>query len=334
MWKGLSVFLLTLFPSFVTAAGLVPCGGPGEPVCQFCHVVQLVTTVSGWLVAVLGTLAAIVIVVMGLRLVTSGGDVAAKTQARRVISNVLVGYVILLSGWLIINQVLRMLANNTVSSSWNTIQCVAQPVAQAYSRPTASGDSAAPLSSTDVTGRVAAIASSGSLQADIAAAAAAAGIRNPDDVKTLKALISQESGNCTNKVGPATAFGTAYGCGQMLIGTARGLDPSLSGLSDADVAARLRDDNAYNLTLSAKYYNQLLNRYNGQSDLALAAYNGGYAANQPSNDCPGQRRWQCVWDSPGCYGTGRTDCARNEGPSSYAQTRHYVSNINAVAEGL
>ena len=149
----------------------------------------------------------------------------------------------------------------------------------------------------------------------------------------LRALIAQESANCTNLVGPATAYGTAYGCGQMLVSTARGLDSSLAGLTDEQVAARLQNDNAYNLTLSARYYDQLLDRYRDPA-LALAAYNGGAAANQPSADCPGLRRWQCIWDSPGCYGTGRTDCQRNEGPSSYAQTRNYVSNITNVASGL
>ena len=60
-------------------------------------------------------------------------------------------------------------------------------------------------------------------------------------------------------------------------------------------------------------------------DLALAAYNGGAGANSPSSDCPGQKRWQCVWDSPGCYNTGKTDCTPNTG---YIETRNYVKNIN------
>lgn len=334
MWKAIVGFVLVIFPNISQAAGLVPCGGSGEPACQFCHVAELISTVAGWLAAVLGTLAAIMIIIMGLRLVASGGDAAAKTQARRVISNVIIGYIILLSGWLLVNQVLRIIANDSVNATWNTVQCSVQPVAQSYSRPTASGDSATDLPPAAVASRVAAISSSGSLQTDIANAAAAAGISDPDDVNTLRALISQESSNCTNRTGPATDYGTAYGCGQLLVSTARELDPSLRGLSDSEVAARLRDDNAYNLTLSARYYNQLLNRYGGDTDLALAAYNGGYSANEPSRDCPGLRRWQCVWDSPGCYGTSRTDCARNEGPNSYAQTRHYVSNINAIADGL
>ncbi len=334
MWKVYLATILAFTPYVIIAAGLVPCGGAGEDPCQACHVVVLINTVVGWLVGVLGTVAAIMIIVSGLRLVTSSGDVSAKTDAKKKITNLLIGYAIVLAGWLLVDTGLKMLLKDSSYGVWNTISCVAQPTAQPWARTTASGDNAADLAPAAVGSRVTSILSSGSLQADIAAAAAKAGISNPDHVDTLRALISQESSNCTNKTGPATSFGTAYGCGQLLVGTARTLDPSLSTLSDAEVAAKLRDDNAYNLTLSARYYGKLLGRYGGDTDLALAAYNGGFAANQASSDCPGLKRWQCVWDSPGCYGTGKTDCKKNEGPNSYAQTRHYVSNINAIAERL
>ncbi len=340
MWKVYVLAILMAAPMLIMAAGLVPCGGPGEEACQTCHVVQLISTVVQYLVMILGVVAAILIVVSGLRLVVSAGDASAKAKAKSMISSLLIGYVIVLAGWMLVDLGLRAILNSTTYGVWNVIQCTAQPNAVAWSRPTASGDNASTLPPAAVASRVAAITSSGSLQADIAAAAAAAGITDPAQVNTLRALISQESSNCQNRVGPATASGVAYGCGQMLVSTARTLDSSLSGLSDAEVAARLQNDNAYNLTLSARYYNQLLTRYNNNTELALAAYNGGPGANQPSVDCPavGQepalRRWECIWDSPGCYGTGQTSCERNEGPNSYAQTRNYVSNITNIAAGL
>ena len=337
MWKVYALAVLMATPMLIMAAGLVPCGGPGEDPCQTCHVVQLISLVVQYLVMILGVVVAILIMVSGIRLAVSVGDAGAKTKAKSMISSLLIGYVIVLAGWLLIDLGLRALLDSATYGVWNVIQCTAQPNAQPWSRPTASGDNASTLPPTAVASRVAAITSSGSLQGDIAAAAAAAGITDPAQVNTLRALISQESSNCQNRVGPATASGVAYGCGQMLVSTARTLDSGLAGLSDAEVAARLQNDNAYNLTLSARYYDQLLDRYAGQPDqtqLALAAYNGGPGANQPSVDCPGQRRWQCVWDSPGCYGTGQTNCERNEGPNSYAQTRNYVSNITNIAAGL
>ena len=333
MWKVYLLAFVMATPMLLSAAGLVPCGGPGEEACQSCHVVQLLSQVASYLVMILGILAAIMIVVSGIRLVVSVGDASAKAKAKSMISSLIIGYVIVLAGWLLVDLGLKTFLDNATYGVWNVVQCVAQPTAISWSRPTASGDSANTLSNTEVASRVSAIASTGSLQTDITNAARAAGITDPAQINTLRALISQESSNCVNVVGPATASGVAYGCGQMLVSTARGLDSSLSGLTDAEVAARLKNDNTYNLSLSARYYDQLLDRYR-DPQLALAAYNGGGAANQPSADCPGLRRWQCEWDSPGCYGTGRTDCARNEGPNSYAQTRNYVTNITNVAAGL
>ncbi len=331
MWKAiLSVFLLAL-PAIVSAAGLIPCGGDGEDPCQTCHFYMLISNVSGWLAVVLGIVVTIMIMVAGLRLVMSAGDASAKAGAKKLIANGLIGYVIILSCWLSVDLGLKTLANESTYKSWTeSIQCVTQPTAVQWSRTTASGDNSSVLPPADINNRVSAITSSGALQTNIANAAASAGITNPEHVDLFRALISQESKNCTQEVSSAKA----YGCGQILVGTARTLDPTLSGKSDDEVAKILVEDDLYNLNLSAKYYKQLLTRYAGDTDLALAAYNGGPGANQPSTDCPGQKRWQCIWDSPGCHETGRTDCKPNQGINSYAQTRNYVKNINAIADRI
>ncbi len=334
LFSSIFIGLITIIPHELFAAGLVPCGGPGEDPCQTCHVIQLVTNILNWLGVVLGILVVIFIIIAGLYLVVSTGNVSAKTTARLLIAKVLTGYIIFLAGWMLVDTGLKILLSDATYGAWNAIQCVAQPTSQAWSRTTASGDNATDLTAPQVEARVEAIESSGSLQTDITNAATAAGITELEKIKAFRALISQESSNCTNKVGPATAYGTAYGCGQLLTTTARSLDSAGGSLSDAELAAKLRDDDVYNLTLSARYFNQLLGKYGGNIDLALAAYNGGPTANLSSSDCPGLRRWQCVWDSPGCYGTGKTDCTPNAGPNSYEQTRHYVSNINAIADGL
>lgn len=331
MLKAVFVALIIALPEMTAAAGLVPCGGPGEDPCQFCSVVKLINNVVDWLGVVLFIIVALIIAVMGLRLVSSVGAVEAKTQAKRIIANVIVGYIIFLAGWLIVDFGMKVMVDDPTYGVWNDIQCVAQPTAQAAARRTASGDNEKVLSSSEISNRVNGISSSGSLQTDIEAAAAANGITDPAQQKIFKSLISQESSNCTNKTGPATNFGTAYGCGQLLVSTARGLDPDLAGMTQAQIAAKLRDDDAYNLALSAKYFNQLYNDYGGDTDLALAAYNGGPKANLPSKDCPGLKGWQCEWDSPGCYGTSNTSCTPNTG---YKETRHYVENINKIAEKL
>lgn len=334
MWRLYAALVLSTYPVFTYAAGFVPCGGTGEAPCQLCHVVELVNLLLGWLSGILTLVVVLIIIASGLMMVTSLGNASTKEKAKKMIATSLVGWAIILSAWMFVEFGFKALLGDNPLGFWSNLSCVAQPSPIQWARTTASGDNAQVLPPADVSSRVAAISSSGSLQTDIANAARAAGITNPEQVDVMRALISQESSNCSNKIGPVTSTGVAYGCGQMLVSTARTLDSNLSGLSDAAVAQKLKDDNTYNLALSAKYYKQLLTKYNDNTDLALAAYNGGPGANASSLDCPGLKKWQCVWDSPGCYGTSKSDCKKNEGPASYAQTRHYVTNINAIADSL
>lgn len=346
----LFTFLFTLLlvnPSQSLAAGLVPCGGPGEDPCQTCHVIELTNNVFNWAAINLGILFVILIVVLGLYLVTASGS-DAKTKVRRLISNIIVGYMIFLGVWFIVSFFLRLMADDETYGMWDKIQCVEQPDVQEYSRiPASTGVDAdgnpIPLksygSSGEVDGAVKAITNDKeSIKPAVEEAASAYGM-SEQEAKAFRGLVYQESSDCANREGPATNVGKAYGCTQMLVSTARQMDPNLRDLTDAQVAEKLKNDNGYSISIGAKYYKSLLDKYEGddpqtQINKALAAYNGGPGANGPSRDCPGLEKWQCEWDSPGCYNTGKTDCKRNQGFSSYEQTRNYVSNINKIADKL
>jgi hypothetical protein len=116
----------------VVSADLVPCGDDGQETCQTCHVVDLVNNVIEWLIAILGTVAAIMFIYAGFKLVTSGGNVSAKTEALRMMNNLIIGYIIVLSGWLLIDTGLKALLSTGESGfgMWNEIECVVQPEAQ------------------------------------------------------------------------------------------------------------------------------------------------------------------------------------------------------------
>ncbi len=128
-WGSVLFLVLAAVPLLSYAAGLVPCGGPGEESCQMCHVAQLVNGVISWLVMILGTIAAIIIVYAGFKLVTSGGNQHAKEEAKELINNMLIGYVIVLAGWLLIDTGMKMLLvdGETKLGMWNQLSCVAQP---------------------------------------------------------------------------------------------------------------------------------------------------------------------------------------------------------------
>jgi hypothetical protein len=128
-WGVLFFLVLIVVPLFTYAAGLVPCGGPNEPACQTCHVIELVNRVVSWLVLILGTVAAIIIVYAGFKLVTSGGNRHAKEDAKSMISNMIIGYCIVLAGWLLVDTGMKMLLTDgeTVLGVWNQVSCTDQP---------------------------------------------------------------------------------------------------------------------------------------------------------------------------------------------------------------
>lgn len=133
LWVAVAVMVyLFVVPFTVSAATLVPCGGPGEDPCQTCHVVTLVNNVVAWLVMILGTIAAILIIVAGVRLVTSGGNTSAMEQAKSSMTNLIIGYLIVLSAWLVLDYGLKALLIQDGANSfgvWNTISCTDQPIA-------------------------------------------------------------------------------------------------------------------------------------------------------------------------------------------------------------
>jgi len=140
----------------------------------------------------------------------------------------------------------------------------------------------------------------------------------------LKAIIAAESSANNNATHTDLDGETSYGLMQIRPDTARGLDPSLAGLSDEQIGERLRNPQ-YNVELGAKYYGDLLNKYSGDETKASAAYNGGPGANLPSQNCPGQLRWQCLWDND-----EHTVANERPGHPGYGPTRKYIDNTNQL----
>jgi hypothetical protein len=126
--------LLLAVPLVTFAAGLVPCGGAGEPVCEACHAVEMLNGLLDWLVGVLTVVFAIILVTSGITLVTSAGNVSAKAKAKSMITNGFVGFVIVLASWLLVDYGMRVLVADTGASvqlgTWNAVQCVGQPSTQ------------------------------------------------------------------------------------------------------------------------------------------------------------------------------------------------------------
>lgn len=88
--------------------GLVPKCPPNG--CGFPELMKLVRKVINFVLFVIATpLAALVFVYAGITLLTSGGDSGKLTSAKKMLGNLLIGYVIALAAWLIINTILTSL---------------------------------------------------------------------------------------------------------------------------------------------------------------------------------------------------------------------------------
>ena len=128
----LPFLLLLLFIPFVSSAeeSLVTCSGLD---CQFCHLVSTGQNVMNWLVLVLTIIAGLLFAYAGLMLVTSTGNRTFKQKALTIFNNVIIGYLLVLAGWLLVDTTLKALANQAhfaeggVIGPWNRIECVDQP---------------------------------------------------------------------------------------------------------------------------------------------------------------------------------------------------------------
>lgn len=318
---------INLAPITASAAGLVPCGGAGEDPCQACHVTKLINKVVGWLIVVLSIVASILIAFAGFKLVTSGGNSAAKTAAKETFTNIFIGFVIILGGWLIVDTLMKTVLGSQAYGVWNEIQCVAQPVAMIVqpvgyedrSRGVASvpGQPSGTLAGTGAftPAQAAALAALNSPDAKVAEAARAAGL-NAEQTRNLQALMRVESGGCRAMTSPAGALG----CMQIMPATAANY---MRGSSPDQIQSCLRDNDC-NIALGTRIYADLNRQFNNDARLVHAAYNGGPGANLPSRDCPGLRRFECQWDNP-------EQTIPNVG---YRETRNYVQRIPQVAAQL
>ncbi|NCT02230.1 hypothetical protein GW766_03210 [Candidatus Parcubacteria bacterium] len=124
----LVVLLLSLFwiePAF--AAPFVPCSGTE---CSACHLVQMGNTIVKWLIGVLFVVFAIVAAMGGFGLVTSGGNPEAKSAAKQKLVNALIGILIVLAAWLLVDTIIRGLledGSGTINGKfWYEVECGTQ----------------------------------------------------------------------------------------------------------------------------------------------------------------------------------------------------------------
>lgn len=125
----LYVILFLIMPTFVFAGGLVPCGTSDNPrECTFCDLLRLVQNIIGFLRNLGIALAVLFIAWGGFLLLISGESEERRVKGKETLKAAVIGVIIILSSWIIINTVLTFAASGGdlegVLKNWSIIRCV------------------------------------------------------------------------------------------------------------------------------------------------------------------------------------------------------------------
>ena len=116
--------------------GIVPCDGPG---CRACDFIQLGQNIINWFIKIAASTIALTFAWGGMKMVMSGGDTGAVSSARSIMTNSVIGLVILLGSWLIVNTILNLLVNEQNMGKWYEIQCTVLPPSPTATTPNVVG---------------------------------------------------------------------------------------------------------------------------------------------------------------------------------------------------
>ncbi len=120
-------------PVIVTCAGF---GTGFEGVCQACDLAQLAQKVINFAVAFSAFVATLMFLYAGILYFTAAADSKQVEKAHGIFSKVFIGFVIILTAWLIVNIILNTLTNRGLAD-WSNIQCghIETPVGPALAQP-------------------------------------------------------------------------------------------------------------------------------------------------------------------------------------------------------
>lgn len=112
------------FLPYVSEAALVACGD--DPLgCDFCALVQTINNIIQFVIAVLILCCVLIMMYAGFRMVTSTGDPGAVTEAKKLFTNVVIGFVIILASWTVVDTLLKAVMGDQsqIGKIWQPTDC-------------------------------------------------------------------------------------------------------------------------------------------------------------------------------------------------------------------
>ena len=119
---AIAFLALAFLPFAANAAGLIPCGEPGNP-CGLCHIFVLGENIINFFLipdtsgpnkgfAIVPIVATILIIVGGFLLMTAGGNPDGFKKATAVLTAVVVGLIIIYASWMFLNALFSAIGVN------------------------------------------------------------------------------------------------------------------------------------------------------------------------------------------------------------------------------
>lgn len=121
MAVALAIVFLLIAPAiaFAQIPTIVPCNGTD---CKLCHIAQLAQNALNAGIYIAVFLSAILFAYAGFTYITAGGDPGKAAGAKKIFWNVGAGLILILSAWLIVDFIMKMLVGeSTILGPWNKI---------------------------------------------------------------------------------------------------------------------------------------------------------------------------------------------------------------------
>lgn len=133
--------LIALAPNVTLASdptGLAQFAGCTGTDCSLCNVADMANGIITWLIGILFMVFALLLAIAGVRLVTSAGNHHALDEAKSSFTNAIIGMIIVLSAWLLVDTIMRALVGTSANPGqipngtktgylfWSEIECQEQ----------------------------------------------------------------------------------------------------------------------------------------------------------------------------------------------------------------
>ena len=130
-------YFKSLIVSSQQAAGIVPCGGNGEPLCNLCDIVSLGNNIVEFLLFKLALpLVVLTIIFAGIEFLSANGNPGKIETGKKAFRMAILGLLIAFCAWLIVDFVLGILLDKSYIPIWNKFpEC---PINRDYIAPTPS----------------------------------------------------------------------------------------------------------------------------------------------------------------------------------------------------